>query len=161
MIAKQKLDQQQIETFVPMHYEVVGLKNKTKSKELVPFIKNLIFVHATPLAIKKIKLEFPYIQYMMEIQGKKKTPIIVSENRMQQFIEIVQCLDTSTVYLKPEEICLDKGTFVLIHGGVFDGKEGIFLKVKGKRSKRVVIAIPGVIAVIIADIHPDLLEVIK
>ena len=42
----------------------------------------------------------------------------------------------------------------------FEGQEGIFLKVKGARDRRVVIEIQGVIAVAMATIHPDLIEVI-
>ena len=45
--------------------------------------------------------------------------------------------------------------------GDFEGQEGVFLKVKGARDRRVVIAIQGVIAVAMATIHPDLIEVIK
>ena len=53
------------------------------------------------------------------------------------------------------------GTKVRITGGDFEGQEGVFLKVKGARDRRVVIAIQGVIAVAMATIHPDLIEVIK
>ena len=40
-------------------------------------------------------------------------------------------------------------------------REGVFLKVKGVRDRRVVIAIQGIIAVALATIHPDLIEVIE
>ena len=52
------------------------------------------------------------------------------------------------------------GGFTLT-GGDFEGQEGVFLKVKGARDRRVVIAIQGIIAVAMATIHPDLIEVIK
>ena len=48
-----------------------------------------------------------------------------------------------------------------IVGGDFEGQEGVFLKVKGARDRRVVVEIQGVIAVAMATIHPDLIEVIK
>ena len=41
------------------------------------------------------------------------------------------------------------------------GRKVIFVKVKGARDRRVVIEIQGVIAVALATIHPDLIEVIK
>ena len=50
---------------------------------------------------------------------------------------------------------------VRITGGDFEGQEGVFLKVKGARDRRVVIAIQGIIAVAMATIHPDLIEVIR
>ena len=55
---------------------------------------------------------------------------------------------------------LSKGIKVRITGGEFEGQEGIFLKVKGARDRRVVVEIQGVIAVAMATIHPDLIEVI-
>ena len=65
------------------------------------------------------------------------------------------------IYFQPEELNLSKGTKVRITGGDFEGQEGVFLKVKGARDRRVVIAIQGIIAVAMATIHPDLIEVIK
>ena len=53
------------------------------------------------------------------------------------------------------------GTRVRIIGGDFEGQEGLFLKVKGARDRRVVIEVQGVIAVAMATIHPDLIEVIE
>lgn len=55
---------------------------------------------------------------------------------------------------------MKKGTRVRVCGGEFEGQEGIFVKVKGARDRRVVISIQGVIAVAIAAIHPDLIEVL-
>jgi transcription antitermination factor NusG len=56
---------------------------------------------------------------------------------------------------------LTKGTPVRIIGGDFEGMEGVFIKIKGKRDRRVVVAIQGVIAVAIATIHPDLIQIIN
>ena len=64
------------------------------------------------------------------------------------------------LYFQPGEVNLTKGTKVRITGGELEGQEGIFVKVKGARDRRVVIAIQGVIAVAMATIHPDLIEVI-
>ena len=48
-----------------------------------------------------------------------------------------------------------------IIAGDFEGYEGIFMKVKGARDRRVVIAVEGVIAVALATISPELIEVIS
>ena len=69
-------------------------------------------------------------------------------------------MDDLLLYFQPDELNLSKGTKVRITGGEFEGQEGIFLKVKGARDRRVVIEIQGVIAVAMATIHPDLIEVI-
>ena len=39
--------------------------------------------------------------------------------------------------------------------------EGVLLKVKGKRSKRIVIKIPGIVAIATAYIEPEFIEIIK
>ena len=48
-----------------------------------------------------------------------------------------------------------------IIGGAFNNVEGIFVKVKGVRSRRVVLLVEGVTAVALTEVSPDLLEVLK
>ena len=79
---------------------------------------------------------------------------------MQQFISVSRLHNERLIYLTPEEINLAKGTRVRVLGGPFDGVEGAFVKVRGCRSKRVVILIQGILAVAVAEVKPDLIEVI-
>lgn len=79
---------------------------------------------------------------------------------MEQFIRVSRTGDDGLVYLKPEEINLGKGTRVRILGGAFDGVEGLFLKVKGRRSRRVVVLVDHVSAVAVSEVSPDLIEVL-
>ena len=53
-----------------------------------------------------------------------------------------------------------KGTRVCIHGGKLDGVKGMFMRVKGKRNRRVVVMLEGIMG-ISAEVHPDLIEVIS
>lgn len=80
---------------------------------------------------------------------------------MHEFIRVAQKYEEDLTYYKPEEICLTKGIKVRVHGGVFDGVEGTLLKVKGKRSKRIVVTIPGIVAIAAAYIEPELIEIIS
>ena len=52
-----------------------------------------------------------------------------------------------------------KGDKVRITGGLFEGAIGTLMRIKGNR--RVVVSIPGVIAVATTDIHPSLIEKIE
>lgn len=54
---------------------------------------------------------------------------------------------------------LKKGDKVRVLGGIFEGAEGTLKRIKGDR--RVVVSIPGVIAVATANIHASLLEKIE
>lgn len=158
--AKQLLDQQSIENFIPMHYRV-SIKNKQKKRELVPVVRNLLFVRSTLPILNRIKETITWLQFMTEMKEGRKVPLIVPDLQMRQFIAVAGTYDEQLIYLKPEELNLTKGTKVRINGGVFDGQEGIFVKVKGARDKRVVVCIQGIIAVATTVIHPGLLEVIK
>lgn len=155
---KQMLDKRSVECFIPMQYRLHIIHNK-KKKELVPVIHNLIFVHTTPSIIQQVKSEILFLQYM--VNSIDRTKIIVPDEQMERFIAVAGTYDDQLLYFKPEELNLAKGTKVRILGGEFEGQEGIFLKVKGARDKRVVILIQGVIAVAMATIHPSLIEVVE
>ena len=58
------------------------------------------------------------------------------------------------------ELDLRKGCRVRIHGGKLNGVTGVFMQVQGKRNRRVVVLLEGVMAVA-AEVHPDLIEVIS
>ena len=80
---------------------------------------------------------------------------------MQRLIAAAGTYNDHLLFFQPDDLNLSKGTKVRVTGGDFAGQEGIFLKVKGARDRRVVVEIQGVIAVAMATIHPDLIEVIK
>ena len=158
--AKENLAARGIDSFVPMTITVAEERG-TKKRKTVPAIHNLIFVHTTKETIQRTKQEIDYLQYRTTPCNGKNKPIIVPDKAMTQFIAVTQERIEELTYLKPEEINTEKGTRVRIHGGTFDGTEGIFVKIKGKRNKRVVVLIEGVAAVAInAEISPDLIEIL-
>ena len=114
--------------------------------------------HARPSDVQRVKSQVTYLQYITDTRSGQK--IIVPDSQMQRFIAVSGTYDDHLLYFQPDELNLSKGTKVRITGGEFEGQEGIFLKVKGARDRRVVIEIQGVIAVAMATIHPDLIEVI-
>ncbi len=158
LVVKELLDKADIHNFIPMQYRL-SIKGKQKRRELVPVIHNLIFVHALPSRIQCIKKEIPCLQYMMDSREGKK--IVVPEKQMRHFIAVAGTYNEQLLYFKPEELNLAKGTRVMICGGEFEGQEGIYLKVKGARDRRVVIVVQGVVAVAMVTIHPDLIKVIS
>ena len=147
-----------IDYFVPMQYKI-SIKNGKKVRVLVPVIYNLIFVHACPSEVKRVKSMVAYLQYITDTRSGQK--IIIPDQEMQRFIAVAGTYHEQLLYFRPDELNLSKGTKVRVTGGDFEGQEGIFLKVKGARDRRLVIKIQGVIAVAMASIHPDLIEVIK
>lgn len=156
-LAKKLLDDQGIENYIPKKWVIDSSKRK---KKLVPVIRNLIFVYARPSVIQNFKTwsGITFLQYMVDKRSGKK--IIVPEDQMRQFIAATADYDESLLFFKPEELNLSKGTRVRVKAGPMEGREGIFVKVKGARDRRLVIQIEGVIAVALASVHPDLIQVL-
>lgn len=160
LIAKEYLDGKGVECFVPMKEALVERRNGVKRRQMVPAIHNLIFVHTSKERIKQLKQGVNFLQYHTRPQGGKNVPVIVPDSQMQQFITICTANNESITYLRPEEIDIRKGTRVRVHGGAFDGTEGHFVKVQGKRNRRVVMLIEGITAVALTEISTDFIEVI-
>lgn len=157
---KSILDLRHIENFVPLH-QVVTLKGTRKIKKLSPIIANLIFIHTDKETIKSLKGEFEYLQYLTNKDGEKRTPIIVPERQMTDFITVAGSQEEKLIYLDSAELNLQQGCKVRITSGTFAGVEGQFMKVKGARDRRVVVAIDGVAAVATTSIPPQFIEPIE
>ena len=153
--AMQLLESEGMGCFVPMKYQEV-VRRGHKMRELVPAVRNLLFVHAVPARLQQLKSAVTYLQYITDRRTGRK--IIVPDDQMRRFIAVAGSYDDQLLYFAPEELNLSKGTRVRITGGEFEGQEGIFLRVKGARDRRVVIEVQGVIAVAMATIHPSLIE---
>ena len=157
MKVKEILDGKGIVNFIPMRY-TIKVKNRRKVKELTPVIHNLIFICTTATIIRQLKEEIPYLQYMTNQRLGEK--IIVPDEQMRMFIAVTGTYDEQLIYLKQEDINLKKGCRVRIKGGDLEGYEGIFMKVKGSRNRRVVVVVEGVIAVAMATLPMELIEVL-
>ena len=126
-----------LEYFIPKHY-AVRIYHGVKSTRLVPV----------------------FLQFAMWKKSMGMEYITVPDDQMDSFIQIASLHEKDTVYYKPDEIDIRKGTRVCIHGGKLDGVKGVFMRVKGKRNRRVVVMLEGIMG-ISAEVHPDLIEVIS
>ncbi len=154
---KADLDVRGVESFIPMCYKDF-VKNGKKSRKLVPSVHNLIFIRMSPDEMKNYKATTVLpIRYMMD--KEKHAPIIVPDCQMSNFMTVAGTNDEGLVYIDPMELNIKKGDRVRVTGGIFRGSEGVLMRVKGDR--RVVVSIPGVVAVATAFIHPSLIEKIN
>ncbi len=154
---KADLDERGIENFVPMQYRREE-RNGQMVKRLVPSVHNLIFIHIEPSKMKEYKMttDLP-IRYIMSrsTDGSSK-PITVPDHEMENFIKVAGTYDEKLIYLNPDPGDFSKGERVRIIGGMFAGAEGTFVRVKGDR--RVLINVPGVVAVATTYIHMSMIE---
>ena len=86
--------------------------------------------------------------------------LVVPDDQMESFIKVSSQYGENISYYNPDELDLRKGCRVRIHGGKLNGVTGVFMQVQGKRNRRVVVLLEGVMAVA-AEVHPDLIEVIS
>lgn len=159
LVLKAFLDQNRIENFVPMRYEFV-LRDGQRIRKLVPAVHNLVFIHSTRKTIDEIKKEHVIsrpLRYIMDRETRQ--PIVIPEPQMRHFIAVAGNYEQQVIYLPATEYSMQKGDRVRITGGIFEGVEGVFVRVKGDR--RVVVSIQGVMAVATAFIHPSLIERIE
>ncbi len=161
LIAKEVMERHSIDSYVPMQEKIIAIKNNKRIKKLTPIFVNLIFIKSTYSTVKEICNSNPYIHYTYYKKDGKNTPMVVPDNDMERFIAVTSENQGDILYLSPDSIDYTKGERVLITEGPFRGKEAVFIKVKGKRSKQVVVAITGVVVAMITSLNPGMIERIK
>ena len=158
--AKDIIEKNDVECFVPMRYEVHKDKKQKNIRKLVSAISNLIFVHTTRKEIQELKTKIPYLHYLIKTEDGRNTPITVPEYQMQQFIATCNTYNEKLVFLAPDEINLQEGTPVRIIGGTFDGIEGTFVRIEKGKQKKVVVMAEGIAAVAIAKFTDGFIQVL-
>lgn len=156
MKVKQMLDGWGVENFVPMK-TVVRTYAGRKTRQRIPAISNLIFVRASEERVQEVKERTRILQYLCMRQDGRNRRIIVPDDDMVAFQRVAGA-EEEILYFRPEEIDFERSDRVRIHGGDFDGVEGVFVKVQGKRNKMVVVTIPTLVSVATLTFAPELLE---
>lgn len=154
---KADLDERGITCFVPMQYRREE-RSGVMIKRLVPSVHNLIFINITPTDMVEYKRSTALpIRYIMSRETHK--PITVPNREMENFIKVAGTHDEELIYLNPNPGDFSQGERVRIIGGMFAGAEGVFVRVKGDR--RVVVNVPGVVAVATTFVHLSMIEKIN
>lgn len=157
VMAQRLLELHQIESFVPMRKRTVKVGRRIKT-DLVPVVRDLIFVHAEREQVQEAKGKIAYLHYITRPIEGRNTPVEVPEEQMQQFIAVCNEMDDKAEFLSGADLNFEVGERVRITDGSFKGCEGKLVKIEGKRSKRFVVAIDGVIAVSISGIKAEDIE---
>ena len=148
-----------LQCYVPLTYRVQTQQGR-KVRRLVAAISELVFVRGTEdeIAAHKAQLRETVYWLTRPVMGQeKREKIVVPDKAMEDFMRVTEQHERLVTYFRPEEIALNRGDHIRIHGGVFDGVEGTLLKVKGRRERQLVVTIPG-LAVAAVAIRPDVIE---
>ncbi len=162
MVAKRRLDEIGVESFVPTKLQRRRLSNGRVSMQRRALVHNYIFIHSDRSTIDEIKhFELPYLRYVMHTKDNLYQPMRVPEEQMRSFILVTGSEDERLMVLDVQSVDLRVGTKVRIIGGVFVGAQGILTKLSGVRDRRVVVKIEGIAAVATPKIEKELLEIIE
>ena len=147
-----------IESFVPMCRKTVVKGGKTETK-ILPAVSNLCFVHADKAVIDDIFLSMGDNKTAHYIWDKAtRQPIFVPDKPMEDFMQISKVMSDDVLYLKDITMKLTAGQKVKVTDGPFKGVEGVVIRVK--RSRRVVVDFPGLLAIATTYVQPQHLELI-
>ena len=156
---KELLDKLDIENFVP--FRTVRRRNSKGQfyRTLEAVLHNYIFVRSTKRVIDDLKkFRLPILRYVVFPRDGENRIMTVPDDQMRHFIAVAGSLDERVLFLSPADVDMTKGDRVRITGGVFEGVEGVFMRVKNAKERRVVVQINGVAAVATASIPSALVE---
>ncbi len=162
LIAKRRLDELGVESFVPTKVVRAKLVNGRRVLQRRALVHNYIFVRSDRQKIDHIKqFELPYLRYVMHTKNGVRQAMVVPEVQMRSFMLVTGTEDERLMLLEPESVELAVGMRVRVIGGVFAGAEGLLMKVAGARERRVVVKIEGIAAVATPRIEKELMEIIE
>ena len=152
------LDESGIEHFIPMARKKIQKAGK-ETVIIVPAVSNLCFVHSTKAVIDDLFMsmgENKYAHYFWDKSTYK--PIVVPDKPMQDFMQISRMMSDEILYLKNITEKLREGQKVRVLEGPFKGVEGVVMRVK--KSRRVIVDFPGLLAVATTYVCPEDLELL-
>ncbi len=155
--AKAILDALSIENYIPMTQRHIVIHGKRRLVTL-PAIHNLIFIKVNREELERVKSTIGFIHNYLTRVDDTLRPIVIPDCEMTQFIGITTEQYNQLIYLDLSNAHLSKGVRVRITGGDFEGYQGVLMKVKGARDRRVVLSIEGVMAVAMASIDAAYIE---
>ena len=146
------------ETFVPMKRKKIE-KNGTKITVIVPAVSNLCFVNTEKSHLENFMKEFGEGCPARFVWDRANARVaVIPEKAMNDFITVCRVMADEALYLKDISEKLRAGRKVRIKEGPFKGVEGVVVRVK--KSRRVVVELPGMLAVATTYIQPTDLELL-
>ena len=144
------LQERGVRTFIPMMW---------REKKLVPAVGGLVFALATREALDSYIRSFgdarPVNYYW---DRTANAPLTVPSKAMEDFIAVASSLEEDLIYLTEISDKLREGQAVKVKEGPFKGVEGKIVRIR--KSRRVMVELPGMLAVASTYVSPAELEII-
>lgn len=145
------------ESFVPLKYVVKTVRGQ-KQRALVPALSGLIFVKGTLEALKDYTQQSHFPIYLRKSAfSNKEEYLTIPTKAMEDFMAVTEHREEHVTYFRPEEISLQEGDRIVIKDGLYEGREGVIMRIKGKRNKHLVVQIPGMLLAAV-ELSPEMIE---
>ena len=146
-----------LEAFVPLTY-VIRTHKGQKHRALIPAITQLLFVKGTLDEVRDYIRNAHFIVFIRKSTfSNKEEYLTVPTHEMENFIAVTENHEEHVTYFRPEEISLQTGDRIRIKGGIYDGREGVIMRIKGKRNRHLVVQIPGMLIAAV-ELSPEMIE---
>ena len=164
------LDALGVKTFVPMMWKrcpvnpdmtkpVTTTSAVNSDRKLVPAVGNLCFAYSNRAALEDFIRgygEASPVHFYWDRTANR--PLTVPDKAMNDFITVASTLDEDIVYVTEISAKLREGQTVMVKEGPFKGVEGKIVRIR--KSRRVLVELPGMLAVATTYIDPVNLEII-
>ena len=150
------LDALGVKTFVPMMWKRC---QDNPDRKLVPAVGNLCFAYSTRAALEDFIRgygEASPVHFYWDRTANR--PLTVPDKAMNDFITVASTLDEDIVYVTDISAKLREGQTVTVKDGPFKGIEGKVVRIR--KSRRILVELPGMLAVATTYIDPVNLEII-
>lgn len=129
------------------------------SRKLVPAVSNLCFVRWTKTALDIFIRSFgdasPVTYYWDRTANR---PLTIPDKAMEDFIAVASTMDEDLIYITEISAKLREGQSVKVKEGPFKGVEGKIVRIR--KSRRILVELPGMMAVASTYVAPEFLEIL-
>ena len=155
---KALLDERGVRTFIPMVWQKKTEGGKTE-KKLVPAVSNLCFVRWTRHDIDEFIRSYgdnSPVHYYWDRTASR--PMTVPEKAMNDFITVASSMDEDLIYITEISDKLREGQKVKVREGPFAGVTGKIVRIR--KSRRILVELPGMLAVATTYVKPENIEIL-
>ena len=155
---KTALDERGVQAFVPMMWKKTTAGGKTE-RRLVPAVNNLCFARWTRQGIDAFIRSYgetsPVHYYWDRTTSR---PLTVPSEAMEDFIKVSSSLDEDLIYITEISDKLREGQTVKVKSGPFAGVTGKIVRIR--KSRRIMVELPGMLAVATTYVKPGDVEIL-
>ena len=144
LVVEDLLNQYSLESYIPME-EVIMQRGEQQKKVRRPVVNSLMFVRASLSVLKDLQ-RCHYHDFCFYLNADKTAPAVIPDSVFNVFRVVTSAMAHGLEYFSDEAMVnYDKGERVRVVEGPFAGTEGFVKRIR--RDRRVLVVIPGVIAV--------------